>query len=848
VFSSIVLHIILNHLTLTAAYRQISFRCICAIFICLISCALSGQKDALKKANAAYDEDKYREALVYYNRIDGIEKSGPLLFKRGVCQYELNQVSLAAADFRQAYQYGYRNPDIDLYTGMISHNKGKFAEAAEYYKIYLQQTSIESGDRDRVRQLIKQCGRAEDLSYFKPIAIVERVSKGVNTVFDDIGMIPSPTKEGKYYFSSNRPNTAMSMDASDFDIYYVNSNKGTWSETGRLPYAINRSKEDILIGFTQGADGLIFFRGEQYDGAITINKGSGDERSTKAVDIPAKFNYQTSDAFFYDDNLVLFSARLSDTYGGYDLYYTKSENGKWTKPKNLGPDINGPFDEVSPYLTADGSELYYSSNRNESIGGHDIFFASFLYEAERWSAPANLGIPINSPGDDLHFELSYNGLIATFSSDRKTALGGLDIFLARFKSPRGQQTYSSNYLPFADYRIVVNENPVASTPIEEVLEEETTSVNDDPIAATPATTPPEDKDVVAVNDEVIQEKEVITTPTKEVNTTVIETPKEVIQTPDVTESNIKIEPTSTLKEQSSTTIEITAIDTSNTGLPTEPSTSSSITKTAETPNPATRRNAQPKIEIPTETLAWSPLYFNNGKEVLEKKNLRQVEIIKAYLDRYQDISVDIICHSNNTGILEFKLFSSIKLAERIEDYLLEQGIQSRRLSTKSYADNYPVAKVESQGGGPGLADMYNARIEFSFYNSSGLPMPIERVEPDLPAHSYDNRFDIFEALTDNSVVYKIQIATVSQMYRAMTLSQFNDAAVEVDPVTGLYLYTIGLYDNYTEAQQIKRDVERSGITDARILPYYDGRRLMDDQLVYYVNEFPDLQRFMNYGN
>jgi len=228
--------------------------------------------------------------------------------------------------------------------------------------------------------------------------------------------------------------------------------------------------------------------------------------------------------------------------------------------------------------------------------------------------------------------------------------------------------------------------------------------------------------------------------------------------------------------------------------------------------------------------------------------LRQVEIIKAYLDRYQDISVDIICHSNNTGILEFKLFSSIKLAERIEDYLLEQGIQSRRLSTKSYADNYPVAKVESQGGGPGLADMYNARIEFSFYNSSGLPMPIERVEPDLPAHSYDNRFDIFEALTDNSVVYKIQIATVSQMYRAMTLSQFNDAAVEVDPVTGLYLYTIGLYDNYTEAQKIKRDVERSGITDARILPYYDGRRLMDDQLVYYVNEFPDLQRFMNYGN
>ena len=73
------------------------------IFLIALSFTLSceniyGQSDPLKEANLAFTEDKYREALIYYNRIEQIESSGPLLFKRGVCYYEINQLDRAIAD------------------------------------------------------------------------------------------------------------------------------------------------------------------------------------------------------------------------------------------------------------------------------------------------------------------------------------------------------------------------------------------------------------------------------------------------------------------------------------------------------------------------------------------------------------------------------------------------------------------------------------------------------------------------------------------------------------------------------------------------------------------------------
>ena len=109
----------------------------CFIFLSLTSTSLFSQKDDLKKANELYKEQRYKEALIYLNRVDKVEQSGPLLFKRAMINYHTNLLQQAEQDFTQAVQFGFKNDDIDYYLAEINHQKGRFYQAAEFYKLYL---------------------------------------------------------------------------------------------------------------------------------------------------------------------------------------------------------------------------------------------------------------------------------------------------------------------------------------------------------------------------------------------------------------------------------------------------------------------------------------------------------------------------------------------------------------------------------------------------------------------------------------------------------------------------------------------------------------------------------------
>ena len=101
--------------------------------------------------------------------------------------------------------------------------------------------------------------------------------------------------------------------------------------------------------------------------------------------------------------------------------------GNWTEPQNLGEPINTEYDEESPFLHPDGKTLYFSSVGHKSMGGFDIF-KSTLNENITWSAPENIGYPINTVGDDLFFMPAVSGNHAYFSSYRDEGKGDYDIF------------------------------------------------------------------------------------------------------------------------------------------------------------------------------------------------------------------------------------------------------------------------------------------------------------------------------------------------------------------------------------------------------------------------------------
>jgi outer membrane protein OmpA-like peptidoglycan-associated protein/tetratricopeptide (TPR) repeat protein len=115
-------------------------------------------------------------------------------------------------------------------------------------------------------------------------------------------------------------------------------------------------------------------------------------------------------------------------YGGYDIYRsTKGDNGEWSMLTNLGPLVNSKGNEKSPFIHPDSKTLYFSSDGLLGLGGYDIFYSK-IDSNGNWQKPKNIGFPINSPEDEVGFFVSTDGTQGFFASNKYKGIGGWDLY------------------------------------------------------------------------------------------------------------------------------------------------------------------------------------------------------------------------------------------------------------------------------------------------------------------------------------------------------------------------------------------------------------------------------------
>jgi outer membrane protein OmpA-like peptidoglycan-associated protein len=114
--------------------------------------------------------------------------------------------------------------------------------------------------------------------------------------------------------------------------------------------------------------------------------------------------------------------------GGSDIWVTRrGTDGRWSEPENLGPAVNTPGNESSPFIHADNQTLYFTSNGHRGYGGDDLFLTRRQADG-RWSAPLNLGYPINTIENEGSMIVAADGQTAFYASDRADSRGGLDLY------------------------------------------------------------------------------------------------------------------------------------------------------------------------------------------------------------------------------------------------------------------------------------------------------------------------------------------------------------------------------------------------------------------------------------
>ena len=114
---------------------------------------------------------------------------------------------------------------------------------------------------------------------------------------------------------------------------------------------------------------------------------------------------------------IMWSSFRGGGMGSMDIWMSvRDEEGQWGAATNLGAPINTSGLESTPCISADGQTLYFSTPSQGGQGGWDIFVSQ--WDGMNWTTPVNLGANVNSTGQDWLPHLSIDGTILYFSSSR----------------------------------------------------------------------------------------------------------------------------------------------------------------------------------------------------------------------------------------------------------------------------------------------------------------------------------------------------------------------------------------------------------------------------------------------
>ena len=156
-----------------------------------------------------------------------------------------------------------------------------------------------------------------------------------------------------------------------------------------------------------------------------------DDTWTKASELGYPINTDMNEgaqSLSVDGRLMYFTAcNRDDGYGSCDIYVSVKEGENWSAPVNLGPPINSAAWEAQPSVSPDGKTLYFVSNRAGGSGGMDIW-KSEMNRQGLWSAPVNLGKLINTSGDEMSPFIHHDNQTLYFSSNGLIGMGGFDLF------------------------------------------------------------------------------------------------------------------------------------------------------------------------------------------------------------------------------------------------------------------------------------------------------------------------------------------------------------------------------------------------------------------------------------
>jgi len=318
-----------------------------------------------------------------------------------------------------------------------AHLNHRFKQAVGFYSRYYESLKPRHARRweDQYHRFVSRSRFADSLVMAPSGALdleVNNLGNRINSAYPEYGPVFVP-QGNRVWFTSRRPgSTGGKTDKANRwfeDIYYLEKLGQIWSDPINAGDPFNTENHESVLAVSPDGSEVYIRRGNP-DGNLFVVRADGPQSWRKPRKLHKKLRSKSNDSwitFSPDSTRVWFVSERRGGYGGKDIWMSEqNRRGKWKKPVNAGPEINTPYDEEAVFIAADGKTLFFSSQGHQGMGGFDVFITQF--EDTAYTQPVNLGHPINTASNDIHFSWCMNTGNGWMASDRPGGYGGYDVY------------------------------------------------------------------------------------------------------------------------------------------------------------------------------------------------------------------------------------------------------------------------------------------------------------------------------------------------------------------------------------------------------------------------------------
>lgn len=397
--------------------------------------------DPAESAPKQYDAKNYKGALRGYLELIKRDANNPEYnFRIASCMLKTNVIKSNAYTYLEKYFTSDKASNEHYFDlGMAYQYALKFDEAITAYNKFIELNPKKKNEVEAATLQISQCNNAKEIIK-KPLNVTfENLGKKVNSEFADYYPF-LPTNESFVVFTTRRPgNTGGVLDPDGYytsEMYIAEWKNSTWTKAKGVNAKLNTEYDEEVVGLsTDGKQMLVYIDHEDTYGDIYISEYEKSGFGI-AVDLGKVINtnrVESAASISPDGNTLVYASFRSDGKGSSDLWISKKlPDGTWGKPTNI-EELNTPFGEDFPRITADGNSILFASQGFTSMGGFDIFKADWDSVNQRYKEPVNIGYPINTPEDNMTICFMENGRSAYVSAVREDGQGDFDLYRVVFE-------------------------------------------------------------------------------------------------------------------------------------------------------------------------------------------------------------------------------------------------------------------------------------------------------------------------------------------------------------------------------------------------------------------------------